>query len=163
MNSKTVSDNSSKIIRHKENCKWKDYIPTKYKNISMGGWSDISRNVLIGERGESAKFHLRYFEINPGGCSSLEFHKHEHVVVVIKGTGRVKLGKKNYKVTYLDTIYISPYTVHQLTNPFDEPFGFFCIVNAKRDKPKRVRELGGGKGVQELKAKGSQGVRELVS
>ncbi|MDX9714241.1 MAG: cupin domain-containing protein [Dissulfurispiraceae bacterium] len=106
----------------------------------MGDWSDISRNVLIGSKGESAKFHLRYFEIAPGGRSSLEMHKHEHVVIVIKGSGRVRLDKKNYKVSYLDTIYISPNTVHQLSNPFDEPFGFFCIVNAKRDKPRTIKK-----------------------
>jgi quercetin dioxygenase-like cupin family protein len=37
---------------------------------------------------------------------------------------------------FMDTVYISPDTVHQLLNPFDAPFGFLCIVNARRDKPK---------------------------
>ncbi|MCE5312582.1 MAG: cupin domain-containing protein, partial [Nitrospiraceae bacterium] len=127
---KHSTDNTSRIIRHSGKCSWKGLKPEKYKDIAMGGWSDISRNVMVGAKGESTKFHLRYFEIAPGGRSSLELHRHEHVVIVINGAGRVRLGKKNYKVSYLDTIYISPDTVHQLSNPFDEPFGFFCIVNA---------------------------------
>jgi ribulose-bisphosphate carboxylase large chain len=40
---------------------------------------------------------------------------------------------------YLDTLYIAPEVPHQLTNPYKEPFGFFCIVNAKRDRPKLLK------------------------
>ncbi len=127
----------SKIYRHKENFRWSGIKAEKYKKQD-GGWSAISRLVLTGSHGETSKFHLRYFEITPGGYSSLERHKHEHVVVCIRGRGKIRMGKKSYTLNYLDTAYVAPDTVHQLTNPFDEPFGFFCIVNAKRDKPKLV-------------------------
>jgi len=43
--------------------------------------------------------------------------------------------KKMNTMEFLDTLYIAPLTPHQLSNPFDELFGFFCIVNSKRDKP----------------------------
>ena len=129
--------NENKIYRHKGACKWRGIRSQRYKKKN-GGWSDIVRNVLIGDSGESTKFHLRYFEIAPGGFSSLEKHRHEHVVVCIKGKGRVVMGEKSHVVKNLDTVYISPNTVHQLLNPYDKPFGFFCIVNAKRDKPRLV-------------------------
>jgi hypothetical protein len=29
-----------------------------------------------------------------------------------------------------------------LSNPFDEPFGFFCMVDARRDRPRPLREAG---------------------
>ncbi len=130
--------NESRIYRHKGACKWSGIKTERYKQKD-GGWSDISRSVLIGNRGESAKFHLRYFEITAGGFSSMERHRHEHVVVCIKGKGRVVIGEKSHLIKHLDTVYIAPNTVHQLSNPYDEPFGFFCIVNAKRDKPKLVK------------------------
>jgi ribulose-bisphosphate carboxylase large chain len=41
----------------------------------------------------------------------------------------------SYKIAFLDVVHISPNTPHQLLNPFDEPFGFLCVVPAKRDKP----------------------------
>ncbi|WP_203471831.1 cupin domain-containing protein [Dissulfurispira thermophila] len=128
----------STIYKHKGNFKWSGVKTEKYKHNSRG-WSAIVRNVLIGDHGETCKFHLRYFEIQPNGYSSLERHNHEHVVVCIRGKGKVLMGEKFYTIKYLDTIYIAPNTVHQLSNPYDEPFGFFCIVNAKRDKPKEVR------------------------
>ena len=52
---------------------------------------------------------------------------------------RVKVEEKRYEVGFLDILYIKPEAPHQLTNPFNEPFGFFCIVNAKRDKPRIIK------------------------
>lgn len=130
----------NKIYRYKGNFKWKGIKTEKYKQDG-GVWSAIARNVLIGNHGETCKFHLRYFEIEPNGYSSLEKHRHEHVVVCIRGMGKVLIGKKSYTIKYLDTVYIAPDTVHQLSNPYDEPFGFFCIVNAKRDKPKEMQKI----------------------
>jgi len=134
------AENRDVLYRHKGNCRWSGVRSEKYK-MKDGGWSSVARNVLVGDKGESARFHLRYFEIEPGGFSSLEKHRHEHVVVCIRGRGKVRMGKKSYAVKHLDTLYIAPDSVHQLSNPYDEPFGFFCIVNAKRDKPKLVRTM----------------------
>lgn len=125
----------NRLYRHRGGLKWQGVKTEKYKPKG-GDWEDIVRRVIIGNKGESARFHLRYFEINPGGYSSLERHRHEHVVICVRGKGRVQTGKKKNMLNFLDTLYISPETPHQLSNPFDEPFGFFCIVNAKRDKPK---------------------------
>ncbi len=130
--------NRSRVFRHKGNFTWSGIKTEKYKQKD-GGWSAIVRNVLIGSHGESTRFHVRYFEIAPGGHSSLERHNHEHVVMCVRGKGKVLVEKKLRTVHYLDTVYIAPGTAHQLKNPYDEPFGFFCIVNAKRDRPKPVR------------------------
>jgi len=132
---RTVEHQSSKIYKYKGDFRWRGIKTEKYKQKD-GGWSSIARNVLIGNNGETCKFHLRYFEIKPDGYSSLESHKHEHVVICIRGKGKIAMGNKSYSLNYLDTAYVAPNTAHQLTNPYDEPFGFFCIVNAKRDKPK---------------------------
>lgn len=134
---KTVGKRANRcaLYRHKGDMTWRGVADEPYKT-ETGGWSDIIRRVLIGSRGESAKFHVRYFEIAPGGTSSLERHRHEHVVICVKGDGIVRTGKSRRKVGFMDVLYISPDTVHQLTNPYNAPFGFLCIVNARRDRPK---------------------------
>lgn len=129
--------NKNRIFRFKANFRWSGVKPEIYKEKNST-WSAITRNVLIGNHSESAKFHLRYFEIATGGFSSLEMHKHEHVVICIRGKGKIRIGEKSYALNYLDTVYLAPNTIHQLKNPYNEPFGFFCIVNAKRDKPKTI-------------------------
>ncbi len=132
------TENKSRLYKHKGDFRWKGVRTEKYKPAG-GGWSDIVRRVVIGNRGESTRFHFRYFEISPGGYSSLEKHRHEHVVICVRGKGQVLTGRKKNTLNFLDTLYIAPDTVHRLNNPFDEPFGFFCIVNARRDRPKVLR------------------------
>ncbi len=127
--------NKTRPYKYKGNFTWQGVKSEKYKT-DRTDWKNIVRKVLIGSHNASTKFHLRYFEIAPGGYSSFEKHKHEHVVIGIRGKGKVLCDKKNYQLNLLDTLYIAPDTPHQLSNPFKKPFGFLCIVNARRDKPK---------------------------
>ncbi|MEW6419476.1 MAG: cupin domain-containing protein [Nitrospirota bacterium] len=135
---KTFKENKSRFYKHKGSFMWQGIKTERYKPTGRD-WADIIRQTLIGSRGETTKFHLRYFEIAPGGYSSFEMHKHEHVVIGVRGKGTCIVNKKTYKIGFLDTLYIQPDAPHQLRNPFNEPFGFFCIVNARRDKPKILR------------------------
>lgn len=121
----------SKIIRFKNN-KWYGIKGIPYKDGS-GKWAFIERFPLI--KSSAIKFEVRYFEIAPGGFSSVEYHNHAHVVICVKGQGKLRLGKKNRILKYLDIAYIAPNEIHQLSNPFKEAFGFLCIVDSERDKP----------------------------
>ena len=138
---KTAMENDSRIYRYKGNFRWNRIARERYKPFGSE-WSGITRRTLIGNPGESAKFHLRYFEIAPGGYSSFETHRHEHVVIGIRGQGICIAGNKKHRTGYLDMLYIRPGEPHQLKNPFNEPFGFFCMVNAKRDRPKILKQKG---------------------
>lgn len=96
----------------------------------------VNRAVLIGDSGEQTAFHVRYFEIAPGGNTTLEHHAHEHVVIVLRGHGEIRLGGTTHAVGHGDTVYVAPDEVHQLRNPStNEPFGFLCLVDAVRDVP----------------------------
>jgi quercetin dioxygenase-like cupin family protein len=132
-------DNRSAFYTFHPDFTWEGVAAERYKD-EEGRWAAIARNVLIGNRGESARFDLRYFEIAPGGHSSLEKHGHEHVVVCIRGRGRVLLAGEVREMNFLDTAYIAPDDPHQLLNPYQEPFGFFCLVNHDRDRPRSLEE-----------------------
>jgi quercetin dioxygenase-like cupin family protein len=114
--------------------------PYKLSTHRGGEFRGASRQVLIGRRGERVKFHVRYFEIAPAGFTSLEQHHHSHVVIGVRGRGRVRVGARNYTLRPLDTIYIAPDQAHQLHAIGKSRFGFFCIVDAKRDKPRPAAE-----------------------
>lgn len=131
--------NRNRLYPFQDNFRWKGVKVNEYKTDG-DDWNGVARQVLIGASGESTKFHLRYFEIKPGGYSSFETHKHEHVVIGIKGRGKVKLDRRIVNINCLDVLYINPETPHRLYNPYDDPFGFFCIVNARRDRPKSVKK-----------------------
>jgi quercetin dioxygenase-like cupin family protein len=135
---KKHTENKSKLYKYRGNFTWRGIKAEKYKS-NCGDWSDIVRQTLIGNHGETSKFHLRYFEIASGGHSSFEMHKHEHVVIGTRGKGLCTVRGKTYDIGFLDTLYIEPDAPHQLRNPFDQPFGFLCLVNAKRDRPKILK------------------------
>ncbi|HXF83485.1 MAG TPA: cupin domain-containing protein, partial [bacterium] len=83
-------------------------------------------------------FQLRYFEIAPGGFSSLETHDHAHTIVVLRGCGRVVAGRSVFAVRPFDLVVIPPATPHQFINAGGEPFGFLCPVDADRDRPRAL-------------------------
>lgn len=128
----------TRAMKHRADYSWTGVGTQRYK-LEDGTWADVIRRTLVGDRGEQTKFHLRYFEVAPGGHTSPEIHRHEHVVVCVRGRGKCKVGSRTYKLGFLDTVYIPPYAPHKLANTFDEPFGFFCIVDAKRDRPRPIR------------------------
>jgi quercetin dioxygenase-like cupin family protein len=95
----------------------------------------VSVRWLIGPAEQAPNFALRYFEIEPGGWTSLDQHAHDHGVFVLRGEGSVLLGQQVSEVSFGDVIYIPPNQVHQLRNTGEEPFGFLCII-----PPKETRE-----------------------
>jgi len=104
-------------------------------------WAGVVRHVLVGASAEPVAFHLRYFEIAPGGFSSLERHNHAHAVLVLRGRGRVRVGGETFEVQPFDLVYVPPEEAHQFQNPDPrEPFGFLCSVDAQRDPPRPVDE-----------------------
>jgi len=135
--------NHSKVIRHGGAFEWEGVPLEAYKETTES-WKGITRRELIGKRGESPKFHVRYFELAPGGYSTLEKHEHEHAVIPLRGQGEVQFGCYVYRVGFGDVIYVAPNDPHQFRNPeeADEPFGFLCVVNAERDTPQSVDGLG---------------------
>lgn len=130
--------NCNRHYPFQENFRWKGVKVTEYKDRG-DDWAGIARQVLIGGSGETSGFHLRYFEISSGGYSSFEMHKHEHVVICVRGRGIAKIDRRHISMKFLDVLYIKPDAPHRLKNPHNEPFGFFCIVNAKRDRPRPVK------------------------
>ena len=95
----------------------------------------VRRVELAGRFGERTRTDLRYFEIEPGGYSSLEKHLHTHIVIGARGRGVLVIGNRRETLKPMDVAHIGPLEVHQLRNETPEPFGFFCIVDHDRDRP----------------------------
>lgn len=124
----------SRVI-HFDGFRWQGVRALRYKDDEEGErWRDVTRQQLVGPK-EATPFHLRYFEVEPGGFTTLERHGHEHVVVVIRGEGRVRLGDEWDNLKFGDAVYVAPNEPHQFRASGSEPFGFICVVSAKRDRP----------------------------
>ncbi len=128
------------LRRFKRGFRWEstEVEPYKLSARKNGEFCGASRQVLIGKRGERVDFHVRYFELEPRGFTSLERHSHSHVVIAMRGRGSVRVGDVNYSVRPFDALYIGPEMPHQLRATARAKFGFLCIVDAERDRPHPV-------------------------
>lgn len=130
-----IMKNNSKVLKS-SNYQWEGLQRKVYKTEGSG-FKDISRFSLLGESENEHELNsqIRYFEIQPGGYSSLEMHRHPHSVIVIRGSGSVILGDEIHPLGLHDVVYISPETIHQFHADNNEALGFLCIVDRYRDKP----------------------------
>ncbi len=105
----------------------------------------VTRQVLLGRTGEERlAFELRYFEVEPGGYTSLEQHRHPHAVIVLRGSGTVVLGSESRGIQPHDCVYIPPDLVHQFRADRGETLGFVCVVDRLRDRARPAHNVRSG-------------------
>ena len=134
-----VAEREPRVLAHLPGFEWKDRPSSAYKvartvaaDLAFKG---VRRVELVGRFGERSRTDLRYFEIEPGGYSSLEKHVHTHIVIGARGRGVLVVEGRRETLAPMDVAGIGPLEAHQLRNESSEPFGFFCIVDHDRDRP----------------------------
>ena len=113
--------------------RWDDVAYLPYKDDGSAPFKAISRQVLFAR--PELGCELRYFEMAPGGYSTLERHEHEHAVMILRGAGQALVGGTVHTVAEHDLITIPAWHWHQFRAAADTPLGFLCMVNAVRDRP----------------------------
>ena len=113
--------------------RWTGVEPQRYKEEGSAPFRDVTRQTLF--RRPDLRGELRYFEVAPGGHSTLERHEHVHAVMILRGTGTALVGQSVFSVNTFDLVTVPPSTWHQFRASAGVPLGFLCMVDAKRDKP----------------------------
>lgn len=121
-----------------EGFRWDGVAHMPYKQDGSAPFKDISRQVLFEE--PELRCQLRYFEMDPGGYSTLERHEHAHAVIILRGHGHCMVGGEVRAVAPHDLVNIPAWTWHQFRATQGQPFGFLCMVNQLRDKPQLPTE-----------------------
>jgi quercetin dioxygenase-like cupin family protein len=111
--------------------RWHDVQVRAYGPENSGA-DKATRQVLIGTDENSPNFHIRYFAVQPGGHTSLDQHAHEHGVYILHGRALLRLENSEYELNAGDVVYIPGNEVHQFFASGQEPFGFLCVVPARR-------------------------------
>jgi len=120
-------------VRQTEQFRWEGIEVGPYKTDGSR-FAGVTRQVLF-EGGDGLACQLRYFEIEPGGWSSLERHRHAHAVMVIRGRGRVLVGDRVFDLAVHDLVRVPSLTWHQFRAGGETPLGFLCVVDCERDVP----------------------------
>jgi len=112
---------------------WDEVPVLAYKEDATTPFKAVTRQLLFADAALGCE--LRYFEVGPGGHSTLERHQHVHAVMIHRGSGRCLVGSEVRDVAVGDLMFIPPMTWHLFRAAADECLGFLCMVNAQRDKP----------------------------
>ena len=126
-------DRKPLVRRHHGDYRWDAVDVLRYKDAGAAPFKDVTRQVLF--EGEGLPVQLRYFEVAPGGWTTLERHEHVHCVMVIRGQGQCLVGDRAYDIGHNDLVSVPPMTWHQFRAAADAPLGFLCLVTADRDRP----------------------------
>ena len=113
--------------------RWDGVDVLAYKAEGSAPFRDVSRQVLFDD--DELACQWRYFEVAPGGWSTLERHRHAHAVVVLRGGGRALVGDRVVELAPHDLVSVPPLTWHQFRAGDGAPLGFLCLVNRERDRP----------------------------
>ncbi|GIJ73111.1 cupin domain-containing protein [Virgisporangium ochraceum] len=119
--------------RQREPFVWEGGEVLAYKEDN-GTFRAVTRQVLT-DAGHGQGTSLRYFEVGPGGWTTLERHEHTHVVVPIRGSGRALVVDRVVPLALHDVVFVPSRGWHQFRAADDEPLGFLCSVTVDRDRP----------------------------
>jgi mannose-6-phosphate isomerase-like protein (cupin superfamily) len=123
----------TEIHRKAKGYRWEGVEELPYKEDGRALFKSITRQVLFAD--PQLDGELRYFEMTPGGFSTLERHEHMHAVLILRGRGHCLVGEEVRAIETRDLVTVPAMTWHQFRATQGEPLGFLCMVNAARDKP----------------------------
>ena len=120
-------------LRKADDHRWETVDLRQYKDEAAAPFKSITRQTLFSDPRLAGE--LRYFEVAPGGYSTLERHEHMHAVMILRGRGEALVGAEVHQVSEHDLVTIPPWAWHQFRASAGERLGFLCMVNAERDRP----------------------------
>ena len=117
---------------------WDGVDVLNYNQEGSAPFKDVTRQVLFDT--PSLPCQLRYFEVAPGGWTTLERHEHVHAVMVIRGRGQCLVGNEAHDIGVHDLVSVPAMVWHQFHALPGEPLGFLCMVTSERDRPQLPTE-----------------------
>ncbi len=101
--------------------------------MPMEGASGVKMRMLVGPAEGAAKFHMRQFEVEPGGHTPHHSHDYEHEILILGGRGVAVSEQGERALRAGDVVWVPANEKHQFRNAGDEPFKFICLIPAPMD------------------------------
>ena len=105
----------------------------KQTDVTMDGASGVKMRMLAGPDDKANNFHMRHFEVEPGGYSPHHSHPYEHEILILSGTGVAKSVQGDRPFKAGDVIFVPASEEHQFVNSGKEPLAFICLIPAPQD------------------------------
>ncbi len=100
------------------------------KSVDLPDAEQVKMRMLIGPQDGADVFHMRHFEVQPGGHTPHHAHDYEHEVLILKGQGTVKGTEGERACRAGDVVWMPPNEKHQFVCTGGEPLEFLCLIPA---------------------------------
>ena len=105
----------------------------KANDVAMEDAVGVKMRMLIGPEDGATNFHMRHFEVAPGGHSPHHRHNYEHEVLILKGEATVKSETGDRPAKAGDVVFVPANEKHQFLNTGTGPLTFICLIPAPED------------------------------
>ncbi len=102
-------------------------------DVTLPGAQGARMRMLIGPQDGAKVFHMRHFEVAPGGHTPHHAHDYEHEVVVLKGQGVVRSEQGDRPCRAGDVVWVPANEKHQFCNAGPESLEFLCLIPAPQE------------------------------
>lgn len=103
------------------------------KPVTMEGSSGARMRMLVGPEDGARNFHMRHFEVAPGGFTPHHQHNYEHEILVLAGEGIAKSEQGERRLKQGDVLFVPPNEMHQFVNTGRDALQFICLIPAPMD------------------------------
>ncbi len=102
-------------------------------DVQMQGAVGARMRMLVGPAEGARNFHMRHFEVAPGGHTPHHSHDYEHEMLILSGTGVAKSEQGDRPIKPGDVLFVPPNEKHQFINTGAQPLTFVCLIPAPKD------------------------------
>lgn len=107
----------------------KDSDLSDYEQVIDHGVVGVWKNRLLNAENGSSHFAMRTYQMESGGHTSLDRHKHDHGVYVLEGTPTAVVEGDSILLTPGDVLHVAGDEQHQFFNKADDLAKFICVKN----------------------------------
>jgi len=100
------------------------------KAVELEGARGVEIRWLITKDDGAENFVMRLFELEPGGCTPLHIHTHEHEVFILQGQGVMVYEKAEHKFKAGYSIFVDGGKEHRFKNTGNSILKFLCLIPA---------------------------------
>lgn len=103
------------------------------REVEMEGATGAKMRMLIGPNDGAGNFHMRQFEVAPGGHTPHHAHDYEHEILILGGQGVAKSADGERTFSTGDVIFVPAGEKHQFVNNGSDPLTFICLIPAPQN------------------------------
>ena len=99
-------------------------------DVQMEGATGAKMRMLVGPEDGAGNFHMRQFEVAPGGHTPHHSHDYEHEILVLRGSGVAQSAEGERPFSAGDVMFVPANEPHQFVNNGSETLAFICLIPA---------------------------------